>query len=56
MQLFSIIGEQVKEFLPLTAIPEKKDNYIELKRYTNVKSTFLSESFIYLFPTIEFAN
>ena len=32
-QLFLTAGEQQKEFSPLTAIPEKKENYIELKRY-----------------------
>lgn len=31
-QLFLTAGEQQKEFSPLTAIPEKKENYIELKR------------------------
>ena len=32
-QLSLTAGEQQKEFLPLTAIPEKKENYIELKRW-----------------------
>ena len=32
-KLFLTSGEQVKEFSPLTVIPEKKENYIELKRY-----------------------